>query len=72
MKPVNEEELSQLAECIVPSAQERVALILGMEGEVVANLRGQHRENIHGISLAILRRYTNKHHQHGNRIVSYI
>ncbi len=48
MNPVNEEELSQLAECIVPSAQERVALILGMEGEVVANLRGQHRENIHG------------------------
>ncbi len=72
MNPITEEELSQLAECIVPSAQERVALILGMEGEVVANLRGQHRENVHGTSLAILRRYTNKHHQPGNRIVSYI
>ncbi len=69
MKPVTEAELSELAEIIPPKAQERIALILGMEGEVVANLRGEHRENIHGISLGILKRWRNNHHEPGNRVV---
>ena len=63
MEPVTEEELSALADFIPPKAQERIALILGMEGEVVANLRGEHRENMHGISLGILKRWSNIHHQ---------
>ncbi len=70
MKPVTEKELSELAEYIPPNAQERIALILGMEGEVVANLRGEHRENMHGISLGILKRWTNINHEPGNRVVS--
>ncbi len=70
MEPVNEKELSELAECITPSAQERIALILGMDGDVVANLRGEHRENIHGISLGVFKRWRNIHHQPGNKIVS--
>ncbi len=72
MEPVTELELSTLAEIIPPNAQERIALLLGMEGEVVPNLRGEHRENIHGISLGILRRWANKHYKPGNRVVSEI
>ena len=72
MKRVSEAELSELAEYIPPKAQERLALILGMEGEVVANLRGEHRDNMHGISLGILKKWRNAHHQPGNRVVSFI
>ncbi len=71
MEPLTEAELSTLADYIPPKAQERVALILGMDGEVVLNLRGEHRDNIHGISLAILRRWTKMNYQPGNRVVSY-
>ncbi len=70
MEPISEEEMSELADCITPLIQERIALLLGMEGEVVANLRGEHRENVHGVSLGILKRWRNKNHQPGNRIVS--
>ncbi len=72
MNPVTEVELSDLANYIPPNAQERIALILGMEGETVENLRGEHRDNIHGISLGILRKWKNAHHQKGNKVVSFI
>ncbi len=71
MNPVSEAEMSELAEHVTPMAHERIAVILGMDLDVVANLRGEHREHMHGISLAILKRWCNKHHQAGNKIVSY-
>ncbi len=72
MKPVTEAELSELADYIPPNIQERIAIILGTKTEVVTNLRGRHRENIHGISLGILKTWSNKHHEPGNRIVRII
>ncbi len=72
MNPVNEEELNELAEFIPPTAHERVAVILNMEGETVKNLQGEHRDNMHGISLGILRKWRNANHQNGNKVVSFI
>ncbi len=72
MEPLTEKELSELAEYLPPHAHERIAIILGMGREVVPNLRGEHRENMHGISLGLLKKWTNKYHQSGNRVVSYI
>ncbi len=72
MNPVTDLELSDLANYIPPNAQERIALILGMGGEVVPNLKGEHRDNMHGISLGILKKWRNAHHQPGNRVVSFI
>ena len=72
MNPISEEELNELAEFIPPPAHEKVAAILKMEGEVVANLRGEHRDNMHGVSLGILRKWRNVNHQKGNRVVSLL
>ncbi len=72
MNPITEVELSDLAQYIPPNAQERITLILGMEANIVANLRGEHRDNMHGVSLGILRKWRNANHQKGNRVVSFI
>ncbi len=71
MDPVTDTELSELAEYIPPNTQERIALILQMGREVVQNLRGEHRENTHGVSLGILKKWTNRHHDPGNKVVSF-
>ncbi len=70
MDPVTDTELSELADYMPPKSHERIALILGMGREVVPNLRGEHRDNMHGISLGLLKKWTNIHHQPGNRVVS--
>ncbi len=72
MEPLTEKELSELADYFPPHAHERIALILDLEGEVVANLLGQHRDNMHSVSLGILRRWKNINHEPGNRVVSNI
>ncbi len=70
MDPVTDAELSDMAEHVTPTAHERIATILGMDLDVVANLRGAYREDMHGISLGILKMWCNIHHKPGNRIVS--
>ncbi len=70
LKPVTAAELCELAEYIPANSQERIALILGMDTQVVPNMRGTHRDNMHGICLGILNKWKNKNFQPGNRLVS--
>ncbi len=72
MNPITEQELNELAEFIPPNSHERVAARLDIEGEMVANLRAEHRDNMHGVSLGILRKWRNANHQNGNRVVGFI
>ncbi len=69
--PVAVLELDRLAEFIEPNIQERLAVILGLSTELVANLRAQYREDTHGVSFAILRTWRNKNPHPRNRVVGH-